>query len=52
MKNRSWDQTVWYSNMTNVKNKLNWKPKTNFKKGLYKTLIWYKNFYNENKRNK
>ena len=52
MKNRSWDQTVWYSNMTNVKNKLNWKPKINFKKGLYKTLIWYKNFYNENKRNK
>ena len=32
MENRSWDQTVWYSNMTNVKNKLNWKPKKILKK--------------------
>ena len=38
MKNRSWDQTVWYSNMTNVKNKLNWKPKINLEEGLKKLI--------------
>ena len=47
MKNRSWDQTIWYSDMSNVKKKFKWKPKINFKNGLSKTLIWYKDFYNE-----
>ena len=49
MKNRSWDQTIWYSDMSNVKTSLRWKPKINFKEGLYKTMIWQKNFYNEKK---
>lgn len=26
-----------------IKKKLNWKPKTDFKNGLYKTIIWYLN---------
>ena len=49
MKDKSWDQTVWYSDMTKVKKRFNWSPKINFKKGLSKTLIWHKNFYNEKK---
>ena len=48
MKNRSWDQTIWYADMSYVKNKLNWKPKVNLKKGLEKTVNWYKKFYHEN----
>ena len=47
MKNRYWDQTVWYGNVSYVKNKLNWKPMINLKKGLKKTVDWYKKFYNE-----
>ena len=42
MKNRSWDQKVWFSDMSHVKKKLGWSPKYNFKKGLFKTLLWYK----------
>ena len=45
MKNRSWDQKVWFSDMTYVKRKLKWCPKIDYKKGLYKTLIWHKEFY-------
>ena len=47
MKNRSWDQKVWYSDMSSVKKKFQWKPRINFKKGLSKTLIWHKDFYDE-----
>ena len=44
---RSWDQTQWYSDMSYVKKKLGWSPKINYKIGLYKTLTWYKYFYNK-----
>ena len=47
LKNRSWDQTQWYSDMSHTKKKLGWSPKIGYKKGLYKTLTWYKNFYNK-----
>ena len=47
MKNRYWDQTVWYGNISLVKSKLKWKPEVNLKKGLEKTVNWYKKFYNE-----
>jgi len=47
MKNRYWDQTIWYGNMHYVKNKLKWKPKVSLKKGLKKTVNWYKIFYND-----
>ena len=47
MKNRYWDQTVWYGNILHVKNKLKWKPEVSLKKGLEKTVNWYKKFYNE-----
>ena len=30
-------------NSSKIKNKLKWKPKTNFKEGLYKTFLWYMN---------
>tara|TARA_B100000787_G_C16196569_1_gene301325 strand:- start:1950 stop:2900 length:951 start_codon:yes stop_codon:yes gene_type:complete len=46
LKNRSWDQTHWYSDMSHVKKKLGWAPTIDYKKGLYKTLTWYKKFYN------
>lgn len=47
MKNRDWDQTIWYANTSHVLNKLNWKPKVSLKKGLEKTVNWYKKFYYE-----
>ena len=47
MKNRYWDQSIWYSNNSYVKTKLNWKPKVSLKKGLTNTVNWYKKFYNE-----
>ena len=47
MKNRYWDQSIWYSDNSYVKNKLNWKPSVNLKKGLVNTVNWYKKFYNE-----
>ena len=47
LSNRSWDQTHWYSDMSHTKKKLDWSPKVNYKIGLYKTLTWYKYFYNE-----
>ena len=46
MKNRSWDQKIWKADMTKVKNKFNWKPKYNLKRGLTKTISWHKKFYN------
>ena len=30
-------------NSSKIKNKLKWKPKTNFKEGLYETFLWYMN---------
>ena len=47
MKNRYWDQSIWYSNNLYVKTKLNWKPEVDLKKGLANTVNWYKKFYNE-----
>ena len=47
MKNRYWDQSIWYSNNSYVKTKLNWKPEVSLKKGLVNTVNWYKKFYNE-----
>ena len=46
MKNRNWDQNEWSADMSYVRKKLNWKPKTEYKKGLCKTYLWYKDFYN------
>ena len=47
MKDRLWDQTIWFSDMSYVKKQLNWKPKINFKQGLKETLIWHRKFYND-----
>lgn len=47
MKNRSWDQTIWYSDMSYVRRKIKWKPKINLKNGLLKTVEWHKKYYNE-----
>mgnify|MGYP006090832653 FL=1 len=46
LKNRSWDQNLWFSDMSHAKKTLDWSPSIDYKKGLYKTLTWYKNFYN------
>ena len=50
MKNRTWDQTTWYADMSYVKRRINWTPKLNLNNGLSKTINWYKDFYNEKKR--
>ena len=47
MKNRTWDQTVWYADMSYVKKRINWKPQINLVNGLAKTVNWYKDFFNE-----
>ena len=47
MKNRSWDQTIWYSDMSYVRRKINWNPEINLKNGLLKTVEWHKKYYNE-----
>ena len=43
MKNRSWDQEIWVSDMNLVKKKLNWKYSTNLNLGLKKTYLWMLN---------
>ena len=53
MKNRSWDQTIWYSDMSYVRRKIKWKPVINLKNGLLKTVEWHKNIIMKNhKKNK
>ena len=47
MKNRSWDQTIWYSDMSYVGRKIKWKPRINLKNGLLKTVEWHKKYYKE-----
>ena len=47
MKNRYWDQLIWYSDMSYVRKKIKWKPKINLKNGLDKTVRWYRKFYGE-----
>ena len=47
MKNRYWDQLIWYSDMSYVRKKIKWKPKINLKNGLDKTVRWYRKFYDE-----
>tara|TARA_Y100000816_G_scaffold237990_1_gene184045 strand:+ start:274 stop:1245 length:972 start_codon:yes stop_codon:yes gene_type:complete len=49
MKNRSWDQTIWYADMSYVKKRINWVPQVNLINGLTKTVNWYKNFHYEKK---
>ena len=40
MRNRSWDQEIWVSDMNLVRKKLNWKYSTNLNLGLKKTYLW------------
>ena len=47
MKNRYWDQLIWYSDMSYVRKKIKWKPKIDLKYGLEKTVRWYRKFYDE-----
>ena len=50
MKNRSWDQQVWYSDMSYVKKKIKWRPKISLINGLSKTVNWHKIFYDQKKK--
>ena len=45
MKNRSWDQKKWVSDMTKVKTVLNWEPNISLKQGLSDFIQWSKNNY-------
>ena len=45
MKNRLWDQKIWVSDMTRMKNEFDWKQKTSLNEGLKKTILWHKDFY-------
>ncbi len=47
MKNRAWDQSIWYADMSYVRRKIKWKPRINLKNGLLKTVEWHKKYYNE-----
>ena len=47
MKNRAWDQSIWYADMSYVRSKIKWKPRINLKNGLLKTIEWHKRYYNE-----
>jgi len=47
MKNRTWDQSIWYADMSYVRKKIKWKPRINLKNGLLKTVEWHKKYYNE-----
>ena len=50
MKNRSWDQPIWYSDMSYVKKKIKWRPKISLFNGLSKTVNWHKIFYDKKKK--
>ena len=47
MKNRTWDQSIWYADMSYVRKKIKWRPRINLKNGLLKTVEWHKKYYNE-----
>lgn len=47
MENRLWDQEKWLSDITKIKNNINWRPKTELKLGIKKTVKWYKKFFND-----
>ena len=47
MKNRTWDQSIWYADMSYVRRKIKWKPEISLKNGLLKTVEWHKKYYNE-----
>jgi nucleoside-diphosphate-sugar epimerase len=48
MKNRTWDQKIWYSDNSLIKKELKWKSKFSLKKGLTKTISEFDNCYIQN----
>jgi len=42
MKHKSWDQKIWLSDMSLVKQKLNWTHKISPESGIKKTIVWMK----------
>jgi len=41
--NRSFDANIWVADISKVKKMIGWQPKYNLKKGLEKTIDWFKN---------
>ena len=50
MKDRSWDQKIWYADMKYVKKQLRWEPKINYYNGLKQPFLWYKKYYEKIKK--
>ena len=42
MPSRSWDVPDWYANISKVKEKLGWEPRTSFGDGLNRMVEWYR----------
>ena len=42
MPNRRWDVPDWFANIDKCRQKIGWRPRTEFREGLARTLAWYK----------
>src|ERR1022692_3838457 len=41
MPSRDWDVTDWYANIAEVRTRIGWVPRTDFREGLVKTADWF-----------
>ena len=47
MPSRQWDVTDWYANITEVRQRIGWQPRTTFEDGLLKTAAWFRGLTNK-----
>jgi polyisoprenyl-phosphate glycosyltransferase len=49
MPSREWDVTDWYANIDEVRSRIGWVPRTNFREGLVKTADWFRGLNDKEK---
>jgi nucleoside-diphosphate-sugar epimerase/glycosyltransferase involved in cell wall biosynthesis len=49
MPSRDWDIADWYANINEVRSRIGWVPRTDFREGLVKTANWFRQLDNKEK---
>jgi dolichol-phosphate mannosyltransferase len=47
MPSRAWDVKDWYANISEVRQKIGWEPRTSFEDGLARTADWFRGLQNK-----